>query len=161
MNMSSENPSAGDSNPVEVVITVTQFNDVFAGGGPDGAGTGYAMQLRKPDPRAEIKDDDIYVKRPGAVLRFTIASAETDRNRYYPVGIAFVREGNDSTSDEHRLGILNFPPLHMRVDGRTLLISDRYHAETRRVRHKFSVLIQRGSDGKIGVIDPGIIHEND
>ena len=142
-----------------MTIAVTKFKDVLADRAA--GGTEYVMELAKPDARAAIKGDDIYVKRPGALLRFTIASAGADKKQYFPVGVAFVREGDDNTSDEHRLGHLNFPQAHTRLDGRTVVVNDSYKAEARRVRHKFSVVIQRGSDGRIGVIDPGIIHEND
>ena len=36
-----------------------------------------------------------------------------------------------------------------------------YRDKTSGVRYKFSLFIQRGSDGAIGVIDPGIIHTGD
>ncbi len=160
--MSIKNPSVSNPEPVEVVIAVTRFKDVLA---PEAAGasrdTEYTMKLQQPHPRAVIKGNGIYVKRPGAILRFTIASTGTDRQRYFPVGIAFVRDGNDHVSDEHRLGHPTFPQTQTRLDGCALQIDDRFPAETRTVRHKFSVAIQRGSDGRIGIIDPDIIHEND
>ena len=144
-----------------MTIAVTKFKDVLATDSAGSRGTEYTMKLAKSDPRAAIKGDDIYVKRPGAMLRFTIASSGADAERYFPVGVAFVREGDDNASDEHRLGHLNFPQMHTRLDGCTLLVNDSYREEARKVRHKFSLVIQCGSDGKIGVIDPGIIHEND
>jgi hypothetical protein len=117
------------------------------------------MKLRRNDPRAYIKGDDIYVKRPGAPIRFTLVSPATDKDSYYPAGITFVREGDRSESDRQRLGFLNFPQRATHVEGRTLTILDSYRDRSQ-VRYKFSVVLQRGSDGKIGVIDPGIIHEN-
>ena len=145
-----------------MTVTVTKFKDVLAtDAARGGRGTEYAIKLAKRDPRAVIKGDDIYVKRPGAALRFTIASSLSDKNRYYPVGIAFVREAEDNSSDELRLGLQNFPQKDIRLEGRAILINDSYTDAAKYVRYKFSVPIQRGADGKIGIIDPGIIHEND
>ena len=162
MKTSIKNASARKLNPVEVTIAVTKFNDVLAAGAArGGGGTEYTMKLGKRHPRALIKGNDIYIKHPGATLRFTIASSGADKQRYYPVGIAFVREGDRISSHPQRLGHLNFPQSETSVDGRTLLFTDSYQDDTRNVRHEFSVVIQRGSDGKIGIIDPGIVHEND
>jgi hypothetical protein len=147
--------------PVEVTIAVTKFKDVLADAQRDGCGTMYTMKLGRKDPRAEIRGDDIYIQRPGAPIRFTIASARADRKRYYPVGIAFVREGGRNSGDEQRLGLLNFPQSQTRMARHTLLITDSYKDDAQYVRYKFSVIIQRGSDGKIGIIDPGIVHEGE
>jgi hypothetical protein len=57
------------------------------------------------------------------------------------------------------LGFLNFPQSETRFDGRGLSITDTYKDASLYVRFKFSIVIQRGSDGKIGIIDPGIIHK--
>ena len=157
-----KNASAKEQKPIEVTIAVTKFRGVLAdGAAPGGRGTAYAMKIGNEDPRVMIKGDDIYIKRPGATLRFTIGSATGDRQWYYPVGVAFVREGALSSGDEQRLGLLNFPESMTRMDGRTFVITDTYKDYAPYVRYKFSVAIQRGSDGKIGIIDPEIIHEND
>ncbi len=143
-----------------MTIAVTKFRGVLADATTRGGrGTAYVLKVASDDPRVMIKGDDIYVRRPGGTLRFTIASS--DRQRYYPVGVAFVREGARSSSDEQRLGFLNFPEELTRMAGRTFLITDTYKDDVPCLRYKFSVMIQRGSDGKIGIIDPGIVHEND
>ncbi len=157
-----QSTSTRKQNPVEVTITVTKFKDVLVtDAARGGRGTEYTIKLAKRDPRVVIKGDDIYVQRPGAVLRFSVASSRADKNRYYPVGIAFVREAEGNSSDELRLGLQNFPQSLIRLEGRAILITDRYTDVAKYVRYKFSVPIQRGADGKIGIIDPGIIHEND
>jgi hypothetical protein len=147
--------------PVEVIITVTRFKNVLA---PDasrkGPGTDYTMKLRAKHPLAFIKGDNLFIKRPGAAIRFTLASSR-GKATYYPVGITFVREDEGSTSDVQRLGLLNFPQGLIRPDGPALTITDSYRDEARCVRFKFSVVIQRGSDGAVGIIDPGIVHEDD
>lgn len=148
--------------PVEITVTVTKFRDVLAADGERGGReTEYAIKLRRRDPRAYLKGDDIYILRPGTTLRFTIASADTAKETFYPAGITFVREGERTDSDRLRLGLLNFPQTLTRVEGRTVSITDSYRDKARRVRYKFSLLVQRGSDGKMGIIDPGIVHELD
>jgi len=158
--MSIKNLSASNQQPVEIVIAVTRFKDVLAGEAGGGA-TGYSLKLRRPDPRAAIRGNAIYIKRPGATLRFTFAAAAGGRARYFPAGITFVRTGDRNVSDAQRLGLLNFPQKLTRPEGSALVIVDTYQDKARCVRYKFSVLIQRGADGRIGIIDPDIIHEND
>jgi hypothetical protein len=147
--------------PAEITIKVTQFREVLA---PEasraGRGTDYEMKMRKRHPRVFIKADTIHIKTPGAVLRFTITSSPEDKEKYYPAGITFVREGLESTSDGQRLGKENFLQRKIFLDGRTLTLTDSYKDEARGVRYKFSVIIQRGSDGAIGIIDPGIEHDD-
>ena len=146
--------------PVEVSIAVTKFRDVLAGETPRGGrDTEYAMKLRKRDPRAYIKGDNIYVLRPGTTLRFILTPAANAKESFYPAGITFVREGERTDSDRLRLGFINFPQKYTRVDGRTISVTDSYRDKARGVRYKFSILVQRGSDGKLGIIDPGIVHE--
>jgi len=160
MKTKNERVSARKIKAVEVTITVTKFRDVL-GKEParGGRNTEYTMELRRADPRAYIKGEDLYVKRPGAPIRFTLASGSGDKASYYCAGITFVREGDRNESDRQRLGFLNFPQRATRAEGRTLTILDSYRDRTK-VRYKFSVILQRGSDGKIGIIDPGIVHEN-
>jgi hypothetical protein len=151
--------SATASKPVDVVIGVTKFRDVLANETSRGCrDTDYTMQLRRADSRAYIKGDDIHVRRPGAPIRFTVTSSPNDKDHYFPVGITFVREDDRSSSERQRLGFLNFPQRATRAEGRTLTILDTYRDRSS-VRYKFSLVLQRGSDGKIGIIDPGIIHE--
>lgn len=152
---------ANEPNPVDITIEVTKFQDVLARGTSDGGrDTSYAMTMPQKDPRAHIQDENIYIKRPGAPLRFSVTSADVSKERYFPVGIAFVRDGACSGGDEQRLGLLNFLEKNTRTEGRKLLITDSYNEQVK-CRYKFSVVIQRGSDGAIGIIDPGIIHEDD
>lgn len=155
------NKATSSSTPAEVRMTVTRFKDVLATASSGTArGTGYAMKLIAKHPSVAILGDVIYVKSPGAGLRFTLAAAPGDRENYYPIGIAFVRAGKGNTSDEQRLGLLNFAQRDTRPEGRSLAITYRYLDDPRDVRYKFSVVIQRGSDGRIGIIDPAIEHDN-
>jgi hypothetical protein len=149
------------SGPIEIVLVVLKFNDVLENDTPGEAGSEYQMKLRRPDPRTRIEGTDLIVRRPGGLIRFTVVSAAGDRERYYPVGITFLREGARSASDAQRLGFLNFPQTRTESDGSSLLIADTYRDPAKRIRYKFSVVIQRGSDGTVGIIDPGIVHDGD
>ena len=123
-------------------------------------GTTYKMWMPKTHPQVSIdpKDPDtLIIKRQGATLLFTITSKE-----YYPVGITFfLKKGEPTVSDQKRLGFPNFAQLQIRPDKLEhslqviALNNDSKHTD----RFKFSVVIQRACDGKIGIIDPGIIHE--
>jgi hypothetical protein len=118
------------------------------------------MRMRRPHPGVSIKDDVVYVRPPGAIIRFTITSAAGDIEKYYPAGITFVREGKHRISHEHRLGRNNFLQRKIFMDGRSLTLTGSYKHGEQGVRFKFSVIIQRGSDGAIGIIDPGIESDN-
>jgi len=152
--------TASSRRPVEVVIAVTKFVEVLGTNTDKSCGIAYTMKLRRSDSRASIDGDNLRIRRPGAEIRFFIAAGPGDRDRYYPTGITFVREA-ESKGDKQRLGLYNFPQNHTRAEGRSLWIRDVYRDGAKRVRYKFSVLVQRGSDGKIGIIDPGIIHEDE
>jgi hypothetical protein len=150
------------SLPAEVTITVIRFSDVLsAKPARGGRGTGYTLKLRKKHPQVSLKGDDIYVKSPGAIIRFTLTPSPGEKESYFPLGIAFVREGECNRDDLERLGLLNFPQGQTRVDGHSLVIADSYKDDEPNIRYKFSVVVQRGSDGRIGIIDPGIRHEPD
>jgi hypothetical protein len=145
-------------NPIEVVITVTQFKDVLATSDRK-RDTDFQMKMGKEDPRAYVDGANLFIKPPGAPVRFSVDSAPGDSENYYPVGITFVREREHNTSDKQRLGLLNFPQNESRGDIRSFLITDSYQDGAKSVRYKFSVILQRGSDGIIGIIDPGIEHD--
>jgi hypothetical protein len=154
--------SANARNPIEVSISVKRFVDVLTTSATRTCrGTEYAMKLKRKDRRASIRGDVIYVRPPGGVIRFTINSVPGDKDLYYPTGITFLREGEPYGNNMLRLGMLNFPQSRTHSDGHSLLIFDSYKDNAPRVRYKFSLMIQRGSDGLIGIIDPGIDHEGD
>jgi len=153
--------AASALEPAAVTLTVIRFKDVLA---PDASGqrrdTSHAMKMAKKHSQVFVKGDDLHVKPYGATIRFTLSSSPGDREKYYPVGVTFAREGKGTTSDEQRLGMVNFSPRQIRLEGHSLSITDNYK-EDGKVRYEFSIVIQRGSDGKIGIIDPGIVHEDE
>ena len=146
---------------VEVALTVTRFRKVLHSTGLGaGRGTGYVMTLLQPNDLVRIKDNVIYVKAPGAAIRFILGAAAGAKENYFPNGITFLRRSKRNENDEQRLGLLNFPQADTRVAGRTLVVNYRTLDDPLKLRYKFSVVVQRGSDGAIGIIDPDIEHDN-
>lgn len=152
--------AAATSAPINVVVTVTRFVDILAPG-PGARDTAYTMKLPRKDPRALIRGDNIVVNPPGGVIRFKLVAPAGSGERYFPAGITFLREGQRSANDRQRLGLLNFRQAATRAADQTITITDGYVDGRKRVRYKFSLLVQRGSDGRIGIIDPGIEHDGD
>lgn len=158
--MKTATATSTNDNPVDVILTVTRFYDLLSRkSSRDGVVTPHTMKLARRDARVRLEGDKLYVAPPGAAIRFAVVGGSGDRQRYYPLGIAFVRKGA-SKSDEQRLGFLNFPQRETRAEGRTLTIVDTYR-DRLDVRYKFSIYIQRAADGAIGIIDPEIIHTGD
>jgi hypothetical protein len=160
MKRNTENASARGSKPVEVAIAITKFKDVLTTDATGaGCGTDYVMKLKRSHARARIEGDTLFLKPPALAIRFTIGTADGTKEKYYPLGIAFVREGDESPRD--RLGLLNFPQVRTHAEGLSLAVKDTFADKGKHVRYKFSVVIQRESDGRIGIVDPGIDHEGD
>ena len=147
---------ARGSTPADIVITVTKFRAVLAPEGGELRDTDYTMRMKRRHPRVSIKDDTIFVDTPGAMIRLTIASVAGDKIKYYPAGITFVRENSKDLSDALRLGRPDLMQRKIVIDGQTLTFTDRFTKEKADVLYKFSVILQRGVDGAIGIIDPGI-----
>lgn len=147
------------NGPAEVVITVTEFRPVLSPELRGARDTDYTMKMKRPHPRVSLKDDTLVVKAPGAAVRLTIAAPAKDKIKYYPAGITFVREDSEKLDEARRLGRPDLLQRRIVIDGQTLTFSDRFKKGAGNVLYKFSVIIQRGSDGAIGIIDPGI--END
>lgn len=154
--------------PAEVGLQVTAFKDVLADSKrrslvkdalSDCRGTKASMTLREAHPLVRIDDKEpnaLRIKSPGATLRFTVSPGA-----YYPVGVSFLLlAGVAKPDDEERLGLLNFDPSQIRRLGHVLYVTDIFKDEEPYNRYKFSVMVQRASDGAIGIIDPDIIHES-
>ena len=152
--------AARASIPAEIVITVTQFRAVLsAKEAGEVRDTGYEMKMKRPHSRVSLKDDTLFVKSPGAVIRLTIASPAKDKTRYYPAGITFVRDGGNGLTEADRLGRKDFLQRRITIDGLALKFTDRFQKGKEKTLYKISVILQRGSDGAIGIIDPGIENE--
>ena len=140
-----------------VTLTVTGFNNVFAPFKINRL-TQFTMVLTKDlGGRVRLQDNTLFVKAPGAMIQFVIAPRMT----HYPIGIAFLRKDPAPTSVEERLGLQDFARLQSQ-DAQCLLIDDHFDAGKPGtfVRYKFSIIIQSSSDGKLGIIDPGVVNEH-
>lgn len=151
--------------PVDITVLIRKFEQVIDTGKPI---TAFALKLPRKNPRVLVRGDVIYVKGPRTTLRFTIGNSSAEKTNFYPTGITFLLQSAEKVSrkddceitEEERLGLLNFPQRKFRYEGRTLSITDAYRDGKETVRYKFSLLIQRGLDGAIGIIDPIIVHDN-
>jgi hypothetical protein len=147
----------------EVTFTVTDFNDVCAPALPKGDGlTRATMELTsdKSGRVQKVNETTLRVEAPGATFKFTIVpdhGAET----YFPIGIALVRVDPPAATVDERLGLQVFHRLQS-PNAQVLFVDDHFAHTARRMsmRYKFCLVIQRGSDGKLGIIDPGIINES-
>lgn len=151
--------------PVDVTVVIRKFEKIIDTGKPI---TAFVLKLPQKDPRVLVRGDVIYVKGPRTTIRFTIGNSSGEKTKFFPTGITFLRQSLEKisrgdvcdTSEEERLGLRNFPQRKFRYDQQTLSITDAYRDGKETIRYKFSLLIQRGSDGAIGLIDPAIVHTN-
>ena len=99
------------------------------------------------------------------LIRFSIEDIAGKRDAYYPIGIAFVRKGKRESRIYTRTDIAArktflASQMHLLGGGRDLYVTDNYRYWNKHAKYEFYVIIQSAHNGKVGVIDPGIIHEN-
>lgn len=158
--------------PAEVALEVIEFRDVLATDGPVAKrrsllenalrhprGSTARMTVSRPHPRVRIdskEPDTLKVKAPGATIRFTIAPGQ-----YYAIGIAFwLRAGVANPGVNARLGLMDIEPCTIHRFGHVLYVTDTFKNRKPFAKYKFSVVIQRASDGALGIVDPGIEHDS-
>jgi hypothetical protein len=159
MKSSSKRPAT--RRPVEVIVAVTRFREALSTKSRQGGKTEVVMKLASTDPRAFVKGDVLIIRCPNTSVRFALRGTGASRDRYYPLGISFLRENDPEGSDDYRLGFQTFPQAETQPDGTTITILDTYKESAAGARFKFSLFIQRGSDGALGIIDPSIEHIGD
>lgn len=145
--------------PAEVIITVKEFRPVLSPELREARDTSYTMRMKRPHRRVSLKDDTLFVNAPGVTIRLTIASSAGDKIKYYPAGITFVREESKCLSEVELLGRKNFQQRRIVIDGQTLTFANRFKKGKDKVLYKFSVIVQRGTDGAVGIIDPRIMDD--
>lgn len=152
---------------VEVVLTVTDFREVLQTRGVE-RGTFHTVAISKGHEVVSVEEGadmpKLKIKKGSGpvTFRFRIVDAKTD-DVYQPLGIAFklVRPAKGTSEGElDMIGENNFPQDRMHIYGNNLYITDLYTPEASKFKYKFSVIFQRERDAKIGIIDPGIEHEN-
>ena len=147
------------TSDAEIEFEVTNFINVLtAEGSLENRNSGHRMKLKRPHPKVSIDPTDadtLIVESPGARLRFEISPSGI-----FPIGIAFqLREGVANPTDLERLGFLNFTQMKLHPDGNRLSVTDAFTDEEADDRYKFSMIVQRASDGEIAIVDPGIRHQ--
>lgn len=183
MNTTPRNPQAAGPNlPLaEVVLTVTKFRDVLKGPLKEGRCSEHQIAVQAGatsvflHPGLYDKNHNemrtIRVGLPGAILRFTIQNKKV----YHPIGLAFERADGTTPMavpcSTDALPVPGTPFGVFQLSGATLQIADIPLMGVKTsakgglnpppfVTYKFSVIIQRRSDGAIGIIDPYVENQN-
>ncbi|MEO6995279.1 MAG: hypothetical protein ABI273_16855 [Lacunisphaera sp.] len=120
----------------------------------------FQLKLAKRHSYVTVKDGTVFVEYPGTPLKFTFVASRDPLKNFYPAGITFVREIDGGNANEDRLGLRNFPHHRIRIDDHSIYITDNYLRGKNVNAYKFSLIVQRDSDGAIGIIDPGMVHDN-
>lgn len=142
---------------MHVLLTVTKFRDIIR---EQGGTTDHIISLPRGEcSRVRLEKDTLFIKPPAVTLVFTLASALEDRESYYPLGISYVRAG-ETQNENLRLGFVNFPQKKQTLRRHQITVTDSYRDREKYAKYKFSIFVQRGSDGRIGIIDPSIVHDN-
>jgi hypothetical protein len=153
--------TASDPTPVAAPPTVTaqiqlkvaHFRSI--GRGP----TRHTMVLTNPSETVSQPTSNlIRIGKGGAKLEFTIAPAE-----FRPVGIMF---RNSRTRATVPTGSKHSPFRKLKLSGATLEITDAFPMPApgqtpSPKKYKFSVLVQRVLDGRVGILDPEFENEHD
>lgn len=139
--------------PASVTLTVTDFPDCIGSDGLPYVEASMAL-ARHPDVRMTDRDGlaTLVVKR-AVKIDVSVVSADPDES-YKPLGIVFVQYPNAAGGLTDPDGTRNFT-VSSRPGGVWEILD---HAIDRgdNGRFEFLVVVQRASDGAIGVIDPGI-----
>jgi hypothetical protein len=156
--------SAETDTPAVIAFKITAFNPVLVDDCekprsrsiPGGASQA-VMRVVKKNPRVRIDPERqlISVNAPGAILQFVV-----EPNLYLPIGISFWMLPTDAkVGAEQKAGLVDFEDPQIQRRGRTISINDRFKSGGPYFIYKFSMVIQRLSDGKLGIVDPGIENE--
>jgi hypothetical protein len=140
----------------EIILEVEDFPTILTAVGPPNVP--HSMRMKRDHPKVSVGENGktLLVKWPGAKLHFEVTPPD-----YFPVGISFkLISGIDKPSPEQRLGLHNFTYFKPEPQTHVLIIKDDFiDDQANDDYYKFSIIIQRGSDGELGVIDPGFRHQ--
>lgn len=149
--------SGGRNAPAQVTFTVVNFRNVTEAQ-PTTQFTDATMQLAE-HPLVSFKGtpaDGTLVLSGPVDLEISVVS-ENGEETYKPVGIVFEQKAQADRQCTDRHGRRNFAPAVLK--DASLVVRGHFVDRNPEANWEFSVIIQRGSDGAIGIIDPGI--END
>ena len=143
--------------PASITLTITSFQDTDS----TAAGSRYctADMALAPDPAGKVTQagNRLRVKGP-TDLEFTIAAPAGSPESYFALGIVF----KSGSADKH--GRNNFDIKNHKVNDAKISIRNNHSvsapASSGGVVYEFFILIQRVSDGAIGIIDPEIENQD-
>lgn len=158
----------------EIIMRVTDFREVLHTTAND-RGVQHKVTMRKNHPRVSVYQNNktglptLKVKEGAGPITFKFKIVDEEisdrfKDTYYPLGIAFEWQGSTQligTRKPDMVGRSNFPIERTHVYGDSLYVTDLLISRAEGAQYKFSLIIQRERDGKIGIIDPGIEHENE
>lgn len=140
----------------QVTMTVTQFRPLTSL-----AENRYVDATTSLSPHSTVRLVDregmpTFICKEAVNLEITVASADPNEV-YVPLAVTFQQQGDFTGEKRDRSGALNFERLtapngKLMFRNKALLRSPEGHYE-------FFVLIQRLSDGALGIIDPAIIND--
>ncbi|MBI5690024.1 MAG: hypothetical protein HZC55_07965, partial [Verrucomicrobia bacterium] len=156
----------------DVTFTLTEVTDLGVCHGQSVFRTDYTMDL---DPAGAavcqlVPPDKIRVFRPGVILRFSVVRFRG--SAYLPIGIAFSQVITPARSravpcETGPVRTQVSPFGNLIISGGVLEITDQLPPARKRssanptfTEYRFSLLLQRGSDGALGLIDPVVENEN-
>ena len=144
--------------PAEVTFSVVKFRPVTVAN----QGTQYtdATMTLAPHPLVSVTGSEADATlHPTAPVDFEIKIVSFDsKETYIPLGIVFEQKAPSTGAKTDPRGNINFAPACL--NGSTLLVHDHFVRKGPEYNYEFFVVIQRGSDGAIGLIDPAIVHNN-
>lgn len=142
--------------PAQVTFTVVNFRTVTEAN-PTTQFTDATMQVAShPLVTMSGTPADGTLVLSGAVdLEIRIVS-EDGKETYKPVGIVFEQNAKASPKRSDRHGRNNFSAAVLKES--SLVVRSHFLDRSPEAHWEFSVIIQRGTDGAIGIIDPGILH---
>ena len=144
--------------PAQVTFTVVKFRPVTVAN-PGTQYTDATISLAAHPLVTLAGSATDAVLHPTAPVDFEIKIESADpRESYTPLGIVFEQNAPAKGAKTDPQGKINFGP--GRLNGTTLLVHDHFARKGPEYHYEFFVIIQRGSDGKIGIIDPGILHDS-
>ncbi|MBK8474783.1 MAG: hypothetical protein IPL39_00330 [Opitutaceae bacterium] len=149
----------GRKAPAQVTFTVVNFRTVTEAQ-PSTQFTDATMQLAE-HPLVTFKGtpaDGTLVLSGPVDLEIRVVS-EDGKETYKPVGITFEQNVKASGKRSDRHGRRNFAAAVLKES--SLVVRGHFLDRNPEANWEFSVIIQRGSDGAIGIIDPGIENRNE
>jgi hypothetical protein len=151
-----------------VTLSVTDFQDILPTAASRGGYETAKEHLTKADLLLEKNDrvsrcetaegQQLQVQKGGPVpFRFMVEDAHK-KETYFPVGIAFKCFGTVGTAIDHKMH-RSFSTAGVHIIGSNLYFNYNY-SDGLTVGYEFFLIIQRESDGLVGIIDPGIKNAN-